>query len=91
MGKLRNPRAWTVALLLAAAALPIGAYSADLIIGTGATASVHTNVGRAICRLIHRANSSTTCEVAAIEGRDAAEPLAVLTQVRNCAIEIGVI
>jgi len=91
MGKLRIPRAWTVTLLLAATTLPIGASAADLIIGTGASAGVHTNVGRAICRLIQRANPNTTCEVASVEGRHAAEPLAVLSEVRNNAIEIGIV
>lgn len=91
MGKLRIPRAWTVTLLLAAATMPIGASAADLIIGTGASAGVHTNVGRAICRLIQKANSKTTCEVASVEGRHAAEPLAVLSEVRNNAIEIGIV
>jgi len=91
MGKLRNPRAWTVTLLLAVATLPVGAHAADIIIGTGATAGVHTNVGRAICRLIQRANPKSTCEVASVEGRHAAEALAVLSEVRNNAIEIGIV
>lgn len=91
MGKLAIPRAWTVTLLFAVAALPISASAADLVIGAGASAGVHTNVGRAICRLIQRANPKTTCEVASIEGGDAAEPLAVLSEVRNNAIEIGVV
>jgi TRAP transporter TAXI family solute receptor len=91
MGKLQIPRAWTVTLLLAAATLPVGAYAADIIIGTGATAGVHTSVGRAICRLIQRANPKTTCEVASVEGRHAAEALAVLSEVRNNAIEIGIV
>ena len=91
MGKLTIPRASTVALFLALAVLPPGAIAADLIIGTGASADVHTSVGRAVCRLIRRANPGTTCEVASIEGRDAAEPLAVLSEVRNNAIEIGIV
>ena len=91
MGKLEIPRAWTVTLLLAVATLPVGAYAADIIIGTGATAGVHANVGRAICRLIQRANPKITCEVASVEGRDAAEALAVLSEVRNNAIEIGIV
>jgi TRAP transporter TAXI family solute receptor len=91
MGKRAIPRAWTVTLLLAVVALPIGAFAADLIIGAGTTASVHTSVGRAICRLIQKTNPGTTCEVAHVEGRDAAEPLAVLSEVRNGAIEIGIV
>ena len=91
MGKRTIPLAWMVTLLLAAAAFPVGAVAADVIIGTGATVNVHTSVGRAICRLIQKSDPGTSCEVAAIEGRDAAEPLAVLTEVRNGAIEMGVV
>jgi hypothetical protein len=91
MGKRTIPLAWTVTLLLAFAAFSVGAFAADLIIGTGTTAKVHTSVGRAICRLIQRTNPGTTCEVAAVEGRDAAEPLAGLSEVRNNAIEIGIV
>ncbi len=91
MGKRTIPMAWMVTLLLAVAALPIGTFAADLIIGTGTTAGVHTSVGRAICRLLQRTDPGTTCEVAKVEGRHAAEPIAVLTEVRNGAIEIGIV
>jgi TRAP transporter TAXI family solute receptor len=91
MGKLKIPRAWTVALLFAVATMPVGASAADLIIGTGASAGVHASVGRAICRLIQTANPKITCEVASVEGRHATEPLAVLSEVRNNAIEIGIV
>ncbi len=91
MGKRTVPLAWAVTLLLAFAVFSVGAFAVDLIIGAGTTAAVHTSVGRAICRLIQRTNPGTTCEVAAVEGRDAAEPLAVLSEVRNNAIEIGIV
>ena len=65
MGKRTIPLAWMVTLLLAVAAFSVGAFAADLIIGTGTTAKVHTSVGRAICRLIQRTNPGTSCEVAA--------------------------
>jgi len=91
MGKRTIPLAWMVTLLLASAAYAVGTLAADLIIGTGTTANVHTSVGRAICRLIQKTDPGTTCEVATVEGRDAAEPLAVLTEVRNGAMEIGVV
>jgi len=91
MGKRTIPLAWMVTLLLASAAYAAGTLAADLIIGTGTTANVHTSVGRAICRLIQKSDPGTTCEVATVEGRDAAEPLAVLTEVRNGAMEIGVV
>lgn len=91
MGKLTIPRAALVALFVAVTASSPGAFAADLIIGAGVTAQVHTSVSRAICRLIRRANPGTTCEVAEVEGRHAAEPLAVLSEVRNNAIEIGIV
>jgi TRAP transporter TAXI family solute receptor len=91
MGKRTIPRAWMVTLLVAIATLPVSAFAADLVIGTGTTANVHTSVGRAICRLIQKTNPGTTCEVAATEGRDAAEQFAVLSEVRNSAIEIGIV
>ncbi len=91
MGKRTIPLVRMATLLLAVAAFSVGAFAADLIIGTGTTANVHTSVGRAICRLIQKTNPGTTCEVATVEGRHAAEPLAVLTEVRNGAIEIGIV
>jgi TRAP transporter TAXI family solute receptor len=91
MEKRRIPLAWMATLLVATAALPAGALAADLIIGTGTAAKVHTSVGRAICRLIQKTNPGTSCDVARIEGRDAAEPIAILSEVRNNAIEIGIV
>ncbi|NIM26798.1 MAG: TAXI family TRAP transporter solute-binding subunit [Gammaproteobacteria bacterium] len=91
MGKLAIPRGALVALILAVAVVPPRASAADLVIGAGTTAQVHTSVGRAICRLIRNATPGTTCEVAEVEGRHAAEPLAVLSGVRNNAIEIGIV
>ena len=91
MGKRTIPLAWMVTLLLTVAAVPSSTFAADLIIGTGTTATVHTSVGRAVCRLIQKSDPGTTCEVLNVAGRDAAEPLAVLTEVRNGAIEIGIV
>jgi TRAP transporter TAXI family solute receptor len=91
MGKPRIPRVSIVVLFLVVASFAPGIYAADLIIGAGAKAQVHASVGRAICRLISKADAGTTCEVAVIEGGDAAEPLAVLSEVRINAIEIGIV
>lgn len=91
MGKRTIPRAWIVTLSLLLAAVPIGGSASDLIIGAGSSANVHASVGRAICRLIQKSNPGTTCEVTSVEGRHAAEPLAVLTEVRNGAIEFGIV
>ena len=91
MAKRTIPLAWTVTAFLAIAAMPMGIFAADFIIGTGMTAGVHTSVGRAICRLIRKTNPGTSCEIESVEGRDAAEPIAVLSEVRNGAIEIGIV
>ena len=91
MEKRRIPLAWMAVLFVGVTAMPAGALAAELIIGAAATAKVHISVGRAICRLIQRSDSGTSCDVANIEGRDAAEALAVLSDVRNNAIEIGVV
>lgn len=51
MGNLGIPRAWTVTLRLATAALPIRVQSADIIMGTGASAfSLHGELFTVIAR-----------------------------------------
>ncbi len=67
------------------------ARAADVIIGAGDEAPVHRHLGRAICRAISTSIEGETCRTERIEGRDAAEPLAVLGEVRNGAIEIGIV
>ena len=70
---------------------PIGVNAADIVIGAGAGATVYFNVGRAVCRAVKVSTAGTTCEALRIEGRHAAEPLAVLNDVRNGAMEIGIV
>jgi hypothetical protein len=65
--------------------------AADVIIGAGDEAPVHFHLGRAICRAISKSIEGETCQAERIEGRHAAEPLAVLGEVRNGAIEIGIV
>ncbi len=67
------------------------ARAADVIIGAGDQAPAHFRVGRAFCRAISASIEGETCQTERIEGRDAAEPLAVLGEVRNGAIEIGIV
>lgn len=67
------------------------ARAADVIIGIGDSARVHHSVARAICRQMQRSVEGLMCEALPIEGRDAAEPLAVLSNVRNGAIEVGLV
>lgn len=83
-----------MAIVAALCAVSIGssdqARAADVIIGTGEESPVHFNVGRALCRAISRSKQAMSCEVERIVGRDAAEPLAVLANLRDGAIDIGV-
>ena len=65
--------------------------AADVIIGAGDEAPVHFHLGRAICRAISKSIEGETCQTERIEGGHAAEPLAVLGEVRNGAIEIGIV
>ncbi len=67
------------------------ARSADFVIGVGDGARVHFHIGRALCRVIKRSIQGVSCEARQIEGRDQAEPLAVLNNVRNNAIEVGIV
>jgi TRAP transporter TAXI family solute receptor len=91
MEKRTNPLFWMLLLFVTVTAAPAGARAADLIIGTGTSAKVHTSVARAICRLIERSIPATNCDVATIEGQHAAEALAILSGVQNNAIEIGIV
>jgi TRAP transporter TAXI family solute receptor len=65
--------------------------AADFVIGVGDGARLHYHVGRALCRVIKRSIQGVSCEALQIEGRDPAEPLAVLNNVRNGTIEIGIV
>ncbi len=66
------------------------ARAADVIIGAGDDSPVHFNVGRALCRAISKSTQAMTCEAERIAGGDAAEPLAVLGNLRDGAIDIGI-
>ena len=83
-----------MAIVVAIYAAGIGssdrARAADVIIGAGDESPVHFNVGRALCRAISKSKQAMSCEVERIVGRDAAEPLAVLGNLRDGAIEIGI-
>ena len=93
MGKRKTPLALGFAAVLAtmAAGPSPGALAADIIIGAGVSAGVHYDVARAVCRHVQRTIQGVTCEVVRIEGRDAAEPLAVLADVGNNSIEVGLV
>ena len=83
-----------LAIVVAICAAGVGssdrARAADVIIGAGDESPLHFNVGRALCRAISRSKQGMSCEVERIVGRDAAEPLAVLGNLRDGTIDIGV-
>lgn len=87
-----TPLAVALVVVVSAAALGSSkqARAAEVLIGAGDESPVHYNVGRALCRALATASQPMTCEVERIEGRDAPEPLAVLGEVRNNAIDIGI-
>ncbi len=82
--------AFVVALSAAGMGSSDRARAADVIIGAGDESPIHFNVGRALCRAISKSTQAMTCEVERIVGRDAAEPLAVLGNLRDGTIDIGV-
>lgn len=83
-----------IAFVVAISAAGVGssdrARAADVIIGAGAESPVHFNVGRALCRAISKSTQAMTCEVERIVGRHAAEPLAVLGNLRDGTIDVAV-
>jgi len=90
--KMRKaPPIFVFAIVLSVAMVSPAAFAADVVIGTGVKARAHYTVGRAICRQIEKTSRGAICEVLRIEGRDAAEPLAVLANVRNGAVEVGLV
>ncbi|RMD64976.1 MAG: TAXI family TRAP transporter solute-binding subunit [Alphaproteobacteria bacterium] len=83
---------WGLSVILAGLVLPPSRIqAADIFIGAGSRAQVDFDVARALCRQIIRAIDNLTCEVERIEGGDAPEPLAVLSDVRTGAIETGLV
>ncbi len=83
-----------VAFGLMVAATPLvsspAVNAADMVIGAGESAPVHYFVARAICRAVKTEISGLSCDALKMAGRHAAEPLAVLNDVRNGAIEVGI-
>lgn len=63
----------------------------DLVLGTTNRSTGDYNVGRALCRQLSRSSKNISCSVRPVEKQDTAEPLAVLSDVRNGAIEFGIV
>ena len=82
--------AFVIAIMAAGAGSSDRARAAEVIVGAGDESPAHFNVGRALCRAISKSAQAMTCEVERIVGRDAAEPLAVLGNLRDGTIDIGI-
>lgn len=84
----------TLAFAIAISASGIGtsgqARAADVIVGAGEESTVHFNVGRALCRALSKSAQAITCEAERIAGGDTTESLAVLGNLRDGTIDIGI-
>lgn len=74
----------SLAFLPVMAVSPSPVQAADIIIGTGSTAGVYFQVGRAICRMANRYAQGLSCEALASPGS-----LSNLSNVQGGALEIG--
>ena len=85
MKKYTNPltAVLLIGIFIGGMGLPDRARAVDVIVGAGDESPAHFNIGRALCRTISKFAQAMTCEVERIIGRDAAEPLAVLGNVRD--------
>jgi len=88
-----NRRIAVFALLTCAGLISsIPAHAAeDLVLGTTNRSTGDYNVGRALCWQLSRSSKNISCSVRPVEKQDTAEPLAVLSDVRNGAIEFGIV
>jgi len=65
--------------------------AADVIVGVSNQKKVDYAVGRAVCRAVTKAIQGVTCESRRIAQGDAPGPLAVLSDIGNGAIELGIV
>ncbi len=70
---------------------PVPLWAQDVLIGTGSAEAAHRDIGRLICRQVSKSPGEASCGVLPIEGRDAAEPLAVLIGVHNAGVDMGLV
>ena len=85
------PRA-IAAALICATAIAAGAKiaAADTIIGVSDAAPVHFHIARALCRALRAGGVDANCRAQRVEGGHAAAPIAILSDVCNNTIEIGI-
>ncbi len=67
------------------------APAADIVIGAGVGSLLHEHLARSLCKTVRVAISGVTCEARNVEGKHAAAPLAVISDVENGSIEIGLV
>ena len=89
-GKASLAMTFVVAITIASMGSSDRARAADIIVGAGDGSPVQFNVGRALCRAISKSPQAMSCEVERIVGRDAAEPLAVLGNLRDGTIDMAI-
>lgn len=78
-------------MFAAASLMGTPAVAADIVVGAGAGSPVHGHLARALCRTVRVAIQGVSCESIGVEGEDAAEPLAVISDVENGSVEIGLV
>ncbi len=67
------------------------ASAADIVIGAGVGSALHEHLARSLCKTVRTAIGGVTCEARNVEGKHATAPLAVITDVENGSIEIGLV
>ncbi len=92
---MRNGTTKFLSALIMAALLTAGmagtGKAAEIVVGAGAGARVHFHVGRALCRVLKRSIKGSACQALRMEAGHQTESLAVLNNVRNGAIEVGIV
>ena len=83
----------TLALcLVLLVSIPRPAFSLDILIGSSQTNTSNYYAGRALCRLINSQSDDLDCRVlAAEEGLHSSDQIHTLTNVRNGALDLGIV
>ncbi len=65
--------------------------AADIVVGVNNQNRIQYDIGRALCRVISKSIQGITCEPRRIVAGDAPGPLAVMNDVGNGALELGIV
>lgn len=86
------PRSFFALCFVFLASTPEPAFSLDLLIGSSQTQTFNHKVARVLCRLINARVDDLGCEVlAAEEGLHSSDYIHTLTNVRNGALDLGIV